>query len=81
MYRNEEEYWNDYYDAEDEAEREAMRDAELAAELQEFDSEEERDEYIQKKFAAEYERRMVENDRNFRDCQRGHSPIDRGYYW
>lgn len=55
-YRNEDDFWTDYYDARDEAEREAQEAAEDAADLQEFDTEEERDAYIQREFAAEFSR-------------------------
>lgn len=55
-YRNEDDFWTDYYDAQDEAEREAQEAAEDAADLQEFDTEEERDAYIQQEFAAEFSR-------------------------
>lgn len=70
-YRNEEDYWNDYYDAQAEAERKAQEAAEDAADLEEFDTEEERDDYIQQEFAAEFDRRMAEIDRYFRDCKKG----------
>lgn len=59
-YRNEEEYWNAYYDIQDEAEKEAMASAELGADLIEFDSDEEREEYIQREYMAEFERLMTE---------------------
>ena len=70
-YRNEDDFWTDYYDAKDEAEREAQEAAEDAADLQEFDTEEERDAYIQQEFAAEFDRIMAENDRYFRECKKG----------
>lgn len=70
-YRNEEDFWTDYYDAQAEAEREAQEAAEDAADLEEFDTEEERDAYIQREFVAEFDRLMAENDRYFRECKKG----------
>ena len=55
-YPTEDDYWNALGDAHERAEREAMRSAESSAELQEFESDEERDAYIEEEFAAEYER-------------------------
>lgn len=52
----EEAYWNDLGDAMDRAEREAMESAQLAADLWEFDTEEERDAYIAQEFETEYNR-------------------------
>ena len=71
FYRNEEDFWNDYYDAQDEAEREAQESAELAADLVEFASEKERDAYIPQEFKAEFDRLMAENDQYFRECKKG----------
>lgn len=70
-YRDEASYWNDYYDAQEEAERKAQEEAEMAADLWEFDSEEERDAYIQQEFQAEFDRLMAENDRYFLECKKG----------
>lgn len=70
-YRNEDDFWTDYCDAKDEAEREAQEAAEAAADLQVFDTEEERDACIQQEFAAEFDRLMAENDRYFRECKKG----------
>lgn len=55
-YRTEEDYWDAYYDAHDRAEKDAMISAEMAADLWEFDSDAEREEYIDEYFKAEYER-------------------------
>lgn len=52
----EEAYWNDLADALDRAEREAMESAQLAADLWEFDTEEERAAYVEKEFETEYSR-------------------------
>lgn len=71
FYRNEEDFWNDYYDAQEEAEREAQESAEMSADLVEFETEEERDAYIQQEFKAEFDRLMAENDRYFRECKKG----------
>lgn len=71
FYRDEDDFWNDYYDAQNEAEREAQESAELAAELVEFASDAERDDYIQQEFQAEFDRLMAENDRYFRACKKG----------
>ena len=62
--RTEDDYWNDLADAHDRAEREAMESAEMAADLYEFDSDEERDEYIDEYFAAEYERLCREYEKS-----------------
>lgn len=70
FYRCEDDFWTDYYDAQDEAEREAQESAEMAADLYEWDSEEERDAYIQQEFKAEFDRPMAENDRYFRACKK-----------
>lgn len=43
-------WWDRYMEDRDAAEREAMRDAESSADLYEFDSEEEREEYIQETY-------------------------------
>lgn len=56
FYRNEEDYWNALGDAHEQAEREAMESAELAADLYEFETDAERDAYVDEYFAAEYER-------------------------
>ena len=56
MYRNEDDFWNDNYDAQDEAEREAQESAEMAADLVEFETEEARDAYIEEYFDCEYQR-------------------------
>lgn len=70
FYRCEDDFWTDYYDAQDEAEREAQESAKMAADLYEWDSEEERDAYIQQEFQVEFDRLMAENDRYFRECKK-----------
>ena len=54
--RTEDDYWNARADRLERIEREAMESAEMAADLWEFDSDEEREKYIDEYFAAEYER-------------------------
>ena len=71
FYRNEDDFWTDYYDAQDEAEREAQWIAESHAELWDFESETEREQYIAEEFQAEFDRLMAENDRYFRECKKG----------
>ena len=55
-YAIEDDYWNAIGDAHAQAEREAMESAEMAADLYEFETDEEREEYVDEYFAAEYER-------------------------
>lgn len=55
-YRTEDDYFDALGDAHDRAEREAMESAEMAADLYEFDSDAERDAYVDEYFEAEYER-------------------------
>lgn len=55
-YATEDDYWNALGDAHEQAEREAMESAEMAADLYEFETDEEREEYVDEYFAAEYER-------------------------
>lgn len=55
-FTSEDDYWNAIGEAHERAEREAMRSAEISAELWEFESDEDRDSYIDKMFSAEYER-------------------------
>lgn len=54
--RTEDDYWNDRADALERAERDALESAEMAADLYEFDSEDERDAYIEEYFDSEYQR-------------------------
>ena len=54
--RTEDDYWNDRADALERAERDAMESAEMAADLYEFDSDDERDAYIEEYFDREYQR-------------------------
>ncbi len=56
MYRNEDDYWNALGDAHKRAEREAMESAEMSADLYEFETDTERDAYVDEYFNAEYER-------------------------
>lgn len=55
-YRTEDDYWDAVGEAHDRAEREAMESAEMAADLYDFDTDAERDEYFDRYFEAEYER-------------------------
>ena len=55
-YASEDEYFEARYDALDLAEEEAREYAESMAELIEFDSDEERDAYIEEEFEEEYAR-------------------------
>ena len=55
-YASEDEYFEARYDALDQAEEEAREYAESMAELIEFDSDEERDAYIEEYFDKEYQR-------------------------
>lgn len=55
-YLTEDEYFGAVAEAHEKAEREAQAAAELAADLWEFDTDAEREEYIEEYFAAEYER-------------------------
>lgn len=71
FYISEDDFWNDYYDAQDAAEKEAQRIAESSADLWDFESEEEREQYIAEEFQAEFDRLMAENDRYFRECKKG----------
>ena len=63
MYRTEDDYWNALCDAHEQAEREAMESAELAADLYEFETDAERDTYVDEYFAAEYERLCLEYEK------------------
>lgn len=56
MYRTEDDYWDAIGDAHDRAEREAMESAEMAADLYDFETDAERDAYVDEYFSAEYER-------------------------
>ena len=71
MYHNEDDFWNDYYDAQDAAEKEAQRIAESSADLWDFESDAEREQYIAEEFRAEFARLMAENYRYFRECKKG----------
>lgn len=55
-YATEDDYWNALGDAHEQAEREAMESAEMAAVLYEFETDEERDAYIEEYFDSEYQR-------------------------
>ena len=55
-YRTEDEYFEALADAHDRADQDAMEYAEAMADLTEFESEEERDAYIDAEYFAEYER-------------------------
>ena len=55
-YATEDDYFDALGDAHEKAERDAMESAEMAADLYEFDTDEEREKYIDEYFAAEYER-------------------------
>ena len=55
-YATEDDYFDALGDAHEQAERDAMESAEMAADLYEFDTDEEREKYIDEYFAAEYER-------------------------
>lgn len=63
MYYTEDDYWNVLGEAHDRAEREAMESAEMAADLYEFDTDAERDAYVDEYFAAEYERLCAEYEK------------------
>ena len=71
FYISEDDFWNDYYDAQDAAEKEAQRIAESSADLLDFESEAEREQYIAEEFQAEFDRLMAENDRYFWECKKG----------
>lgn len=45
----EDDYWDDYYDRMDEAMREIIREVEESADLDEFDTDEDREDYIQER--------------------------------
>lgn len=62
--RTEDDYWNDRADTLERIEREAMESAEMAADLYEFDSEDERDTYIEEYFDSEYQRLCREYEKN-----------------
>lgn len=62
-YPTEDDYFDALADAHETAEREAMRSAESAAELWDFESDEERVAYIEEEFAAEYERLCQEYEK------------------
>ena len=49
FYISEDDFWSDYYDAQDAAEKEAQRIAESSADLWDFESEAEREQYIAEK--------------------------------
>ena len=55
-YPTEDDYFDAVAEAHEKADREAMAAAELAADLWLWDSEEEREAYIESEYAAEYER-------------------------
>ena len=61
--RTEDDYWNDRADALERAERDALESAEMAADLYEFDSEDERDAYIEEYFDSEYKRLFREYEK------------------
>lgn len=63
-YASEDDYFEAMYDAKDRADTEARQHAESMAELTEFDSDEERDAYIEEEYAAEYERLMEEYEKS-----------------
>ena len=63
MYRTEDDYWNSLCDAHEQAERDAMESAELAADLYEFETDAERDAYVDEYFEAEYERLCMEYEK------------------
>ena len=71
FYISEDDFWNDYYDAQDAAEKEAQRIAESSADLWDFASEAEREQYIAEEVQAEFDRLMAENHRYFRECKKG----------
>jgi hypothetical protein len=62
--RTEDDYWNDRADALERAERDAMESAKMSANLYEFDSEDERDAYIEEYFDSEYQRLCREYEKN-----------------
>jgi hypothetical protein len=55
-YATEDDYWDALGDAHEQAERDAMESAEMAADLYEFETDAERDAYVDEYFAAEYKR-------------------------
>ena len=55
-YATEDDYWDALGDAHEQAERDAMESAEMAADLYEFETDAERDAYVDEYFSAEYER-------------------------
>lgn len=63
MYRTEDDYWNALCDAHEQAERDAMESAEMAADLYEFETDAERDAYVDDYFNAEYERLCLEYEK------------------
>ena len=71
FYICEDDFLNDYYDAQDAAEKEAQRIAESSADLWDFESDAEREQYIAEEFQAEFDRLMAENYRYFRECKKG----------
>lgn len=62
-YRTEDDYFDAVAEAHEKAEREAMAAAELAAELWLWDSDEEREAYIESEFDAEYTRLCEEYEK------------------
>lgn len=62
-YPTEDDYFNALADAQDAAEREAMTSAEDAADLYEWESDEERVAYVEEYFAAEYDRLCAEYEK------------------
>lgn len=63
MYHNEDDWWDARADAHERAESEALASAEMAADLYEWESDEEREEYIEEYFAAEYDRLCEEYEK------------------
>lgn len=62
-YRTEDEYFEAVAEAHEKAERDAMASAEMAADLFAFESDAERDAYIDEYFAAEYDRLCEEYEK------------------
>lgn len=62
-YLTEDEYFEAVADAHEQADREAMAHAQLAADLWLWDSEEEREAYIEAEYEAEYERLCEEYEK------------------
>lgn len=62
-FATEDEYWETMYDAKDRADSEARQYAEGMADMIDFDSDEERDAYIEEEYNAEYERLLEEYEK------------------